>query len=156
MDPTGTFTEAKRILVPGGVFAAFDYDWPPTTGSWQADQAYQACLATVSRIEKERAQAAENSLPRPRSWAKEQHLQRMAQSGCFRYTKEIVLHHLDPGNADRLVGLALSQGGLMSLLKQGLTEADLGVHTLREVAARELGDTPHEWVWSSRVRLGIK
>ncbi len=79
----------------------------------------------------------------------------MQQFGRFRYTEEIVLHHIDQGNADRFVGLALSQGGLMSLLKAGLTEADLGVDALREVAARELGDTPQEWVWSSRVRLGI-
>jgi SAM-dependent methyltransferase len=29
MDPFPTFQEARRILRPGRVMAAFDYDWPP-------------------------------------------------------------------------------------------------------------------------------
>src|SRR5690606_15398774 len=30
MEPEPTFAEMARILRPGGVFAAFDCDWPPT------------------------------------------------------------------------------------------------------------------------------
>ncbi|HEY7626940.1 MAG TPA: class I SAM-dependent methyltransferase, partial [Ilumatobacteraceae bacterium] len=30
MEPVSTFTEAARILRPGGVFAAIDCDWPPS------------------------------------------------------------------------------------------------------------------------------
>ena len=156
MDPNGTFPEVQQILVPGGVFAAFDYDWPPTTGSWQADLAFQDCLAAVSRIEKEREQSGQRAAPRALSWAKEQHLERMAQSGCFRFTKEIVLHHIETGSAERLVGLAMSQGSLMNLLKQGLPETAFGLDSLRKTAEQTLGDAPREWVWSCRVRLGIK
>ncbi|HKB90297.1 MAG TPA: class I SAM-dependent methyltransferase, partial [Opitutaceae bacterium] len=42
MEPHATFQETARILKPGGVFAANDYDWPPTTGSWEADAAYDS------------------------------------------------------------------------------------------------------------------
>jgi hypothetical protein len=80
----------------------------------------------------------------------------MQENGFFRFTNEVLVHHIDQGNAERLVGLALSQGGVMSLIKQGITEADLGVDQLRLVAERALGSTPREWVWSSRVRIGIK
>jgi SAM-dependent methyltransferase len=30
MEPTATLAEIARILRPGGLFAAYDYDWPPT------------------------------------------------------------------------------------------------------------------------------
>jgi ubiquinone/menaquinone biosynthesis C-methylase UbiE len=29
MEPTSTLAEIARILRPGGLFAAYDYDWPP-------------------------------------------------------------------------------------------------------------------------------
>lgn len=150
MEPQTTFEEARRILQPGGVFAAFDYDWPPTTGSWQADAAYEACM--------EQVRACERQTPQPapvRRWEKEQHLARMQASGCFRYVKEVVLHHLDEGNAERLVGLLLSQGGVMSMLKAGYTEAQLGIVEFRQVAERTLGAEPYPWLWSSRLRYGI-
>ena len=51
MEPQGTFLEAARILRPGGVFAACDYDWPPATGRWEADAAYAACMQRVQACE---------------------------------------------------------------------------------------------------------
>jgi len=40
MDPQLTFPEIKRILRPGGVFVAYDYDWPPTTPHWEIDHGW--------------------------------------------------------------------------------------------------------------------
>lgn len=150
MEPQSTFEEARRILIPGGVFAAFDYDWPPATSSWEADAAYEACMGQVDRIENQ--QQTQRSL---RRWHKHQHLARMAASGCFRYTREIILHHIEPGNAGRLVGLLLSQGSVMSLLKKGMTEQDLGITAFREQVQKALGDTPAPWYFTSRIRYGI-
>lgn len=150
MEPQATFDEARRILVPGGVFAAFDYDWPPTTSNWEADAAYAACNARID--EAERRQPV---LPPVQRWRKDEHLGRMAASGCFRFTKEIVLHHVEPGNAERLVGLLLSQGSLMTLLKSGLSEQQLGVDVFRQRVQAALGDEPTAWYWSSRLRFGI-
>jgi ubiquinone/menaquinone biosynthesis C-methylase UbiE len=150
MEPRGTFVEARRILAPGGVFAALDYDWPPTTSSWQADAAYEACMLKVDRIE--RQQPISTPLQR---WRKTEHLDRMLSSGCFRYAKEIVLHHTESGNAPRLIGLLLSQGNVMTLLKSGLSEADLGIDTFRQQVQQALGDTPADWYFSSRLRFGI-
>ncbi len=150
MEPQSTFEEARRILVPGGAFAAFDYDWPPTTSNWQADAAYEACSARIDEVE--------NRQPNPpplQRWRKREHLARMAASGCFRFTKEIVLHHTEPGDAERLVGLLLSQGSVMTLLKSGLGEADLGIDVFRQQVQAALGNTPAAWHWSSRLRFGI-
>ena len=41
MDPQPTFAEAARVLRPGGVFAAYDYDWPPVIDP-EVDEAYDA------------------------------------------------------------------------------------------------------------------
>jgi ubiquinone/menaquinone biosynthesis C-methylase UbiE len=150
MEPLATFREAARILRPGGVFVATDYDWPPTTSAWEADAAYEACMSRVQELGKQHVMAHPLQ-----QWDKAQHLSRMRESGCFRYVKEMVLHHVDAGNAERLVGLLLSQGSVMTLLKAGLREEQLGIDAFRAVAVRTLGEIPQPWYWSARVRSGV-
>ncbi len=150
MEPQSTFEEARRILEPGGVFAAFDFDWPPTTSSWQADQAFQEINIKVAQDEK----IVQVEKP-ARRWQKHEHLMRMENSGCFRYTKEIVAHHSDLGNAERLIGLMMSQGSVMTLLKNGIREEDLGIDTFKQKIMAMLGDEKQTWYWSSRLRFGI-
>lgn len=150
MEPQRTFEEAARILRPGGIFAASDYDWPPTTSSWIADKAWSDCSARGRKLEKELKTS--DGL---RQWDKAGHLERMKASGCFRHVKEVVVHHVDQGNAERFVGLLLSQGYVMSLIKSGLTEAELGITELRAIADQTLGKELRPWYWSARVRLGV-
>ena len=66
------------------------------------------------------------------------------------------MHHHDEGDADRIVGLLLSQGYVQSLLKAGLGEEDLRIDHLRAIALSELGTSPAPWFWSARVRLAVK
>ncbi len=150
MEPQATFVEAARILRPGGIFAAFDYDWPPATGAWEADQAFEECMRIGRHLEQDLQ--ASNGI---RHFDKAGHLERMRSSQCFRYTRELTLHHTDTGNAARLVGLLLSQGFVMTLLKRGLTERELGIDRLRQTAERALDEEPQLWHWSARVRMGI-
>lgn len=150
MEPEGTFKEAARVLRPGGVFAAIDYDWPPATGVWEVDQAYDQCME-MSR-ELERRHGIPDQL---QQWDKPGHLHRMRASGRFAHVQEVVMHHADKGTAERLVGLALSQGHVQSLLKLGVKEEEIGLSHLREASRRELGTTATPWHWSCRVRLGV-
>lgn len=149
MEPQSTFEESARILRPGGVFAAYDYDWPPSTSSWEVDAAYTECIVHAWRLEKEHAE------PVPK-WEKEGHLARLQASGCFRYVRECLLHHRDEGTAARIVALYLSQGHVQTLLKRGLSPQDLRVDYLTEVATRAFGDRTIPWFWSTRVRLGVR
>ena len=151
MEPAATFAEAARILRAGGVFAACDYDWPPATPSWEVDRAYAGCMAGVRRLEREHGIAA--SVPR---WEKAGHLERMRESGELRYVRECLLHHTEEGDAGRVVAVLLSQGSVRSLLKLGLSEADLGIDTLREAAERAFGAASSRWFWSARVRIGVR
>lgn len=150
MEPEPTFQEVARVLRRGGVFAAYDCDWPPTLPRWEAEAAYIEFMARVTSMEKERGLA-----PDVKRWPKDGHLARMRASNRFRFTKELVVHHLESGNAERLVGLALSQGAVETLLKAGVTEAEMGLDRLREVAARTLGDEPGPWCFSYRARIGV-
>lgn len=149
MEPDPTFAEVARILRPGGVFAAYDCDWPPTF-DWEVEQAYKTCLAQALIAEQARGLSRD-----VHAWDKREHLERMRASGHFRFTKEIVVHHAEQGGAERLVGVALSQGQLATLLKSGATEEEIGIATLRAVATRALGGRLVAWYWSYRVRVGI-
>jgi ubiquinone/menaquinone biosynthesis C-methylase UbiE len=151
MEPKSTFVEVARILRRGGIFAAYDCDWPPTTGIWEADQVYDAFSKSLAPIEKNHEDTHQ-----VQKWAKHDHLNRMMESGSFRYVKEIVVHHVEKGTSDRFVGLLLSQGGIQSLLRSGHTEEELGVSSFRTRCRALLGDVPRVWYWSYRVRLGVK
>lgn len=150
MAPQATFAEAARILRAGGVFAAIDCDWPPTTSSWEIDAAYAEFMKRVSAIEQQRSLS--DGLQR---WSKDQHLARMQAGGSFRLTKEIAVHSVETGNAERYVGLALSQGSLQTVLKAGISESEVGLDAFRKTAHRLLGDTPRPWYFTYRIRLGI-
>jgi SAM-dependent methyltransferase len=147
MQPEPTFAEAARLLRPGGVFAAYDYDWPPIVG-WEVEAAFEDVLRRV------RAGRAPDG--RGMRYAKDGHLERIKASGHFRYAREIVFHSRDRADAGRIVGMALSLGPLTVLLRDGKSEEELGLTALREAAERSLGDREAEIFLGYRVRLGVR
>lgn len=92
---------------------------------------------------------------RPPHAAKEEHAERMRRSGLFRFVTEIAVHSQEHGDADRLIGVALSQSGAVALLERGATEDELGLTPLREAAARHMPG-PVPWWWTYRVRLAVR
>jgi len=151
MEPSATFQEVARILRPGGVFAAIDYDWPPTLSSWRAEQAFLEVWEQIGEIRNK------HELPtRIRRWSKTEHLERMRISGRFRYTKELVVHHVLQGNAERLMGFARSLEGVEDLLKLNLLEINQSLERLEQEARLTLGDELRPWYIGYRVRIGIR
>ena len=150
MEPEATFREVARILRPGGVFAACDYRWPPVTTSPTVDRAYLECEERARGLEQELGVSAA-----VRKWDKAGHLPRMQESGYFSWVRECTLHHVDLGNAERLIGLLLSQGHIQTLRKHSLGEQELGIDRLRALADRHLGSELRQWFWSSTVRVGL-
>ena len=129
------------------MLAAYDCDWPPCV-DWEADAAYLAY--------EERMRAMEDRLPQPpQRAAKEEHAERMRASGLFRFVTEIALHSQEEGDADRLVDLARSQSGTVELLNGGMSEDELGLTRLREVAARRIPRPVPFW-WTYRIRLAVR
>ncbi len=151
MDPEPTLAEIARLLRPGGVFAAIDYNLPPTTLNWEADAAYRAYDETASAVYQ--SMAIEKDISR---WKKNEHLARLKVCGHFRFTNELLVHNFSPGNAERLVGLAMSMGALETALKAGASEHELGLDTLRAEVKRLLGEDQKPWLWSAYIRLAVK
>ena len=146
MDPQPTFAEAARILRPGGVFAAYDYELPPSV-DWEVDAAFEYFLLRVGKFRRERLSIAPAE--------KTGHVPRMRESGLFRYVRELGVSGEDRTDAERVVALALSLGPVGRLLDEGLSEEQIGLAGLREAAKRVLGDREVTWALSYRVRLGV-
>lgn len=143
MEPATTLAEAARILRPGGVFAAYDYDMPPVIDP-EIDAAFVHYLA--ARVRQRERQGAPAGGAR---WMKDGHLGRIEASGLFASTREVVLHGLTSGGAARVAGLA---GSIGPPLEETLAELD----ELCSVADRVLGDRVVPWHLGYRVRIGIR
>jgi hypothetical protein len=88
-----------------------------------------------------------------RIWPKDQHLNRMRESGPFRYTREVLLHHVEQGDAARF--LEMIRSNAFSGQFQ-LTDEELGLDRLSSAAFQYIGTDTIPWYVSYRVRLGIK
>lgn len=183
MDPSPTFAEVARILRPGGVFAAFDVDWPPSVGSFSAEEAwqhararikyYESALAAGKSVDDVRVSAvSEDALALPgyfgrdpqknrhmihgvRGWSKDEHLDRMMASNVFRWCREITLHGEQTGTGRNFTDMFRSQGDYQTLRKLGLSDADLGIDTYLQLGEDLVGIAPVPMLWSYRVRLGV-
>jgi hypothetical protein len=150
MDPPTTFAEAARILRPGGVFAAYDYDWPQAVDP-EVDAAFEAYQAR--RREARRARGIQRGADR---WAKEGCLERLRASGLFRYTREVVLSSTEHGDADRVLGFARSLGLPVADLTDEDLERELRIDELEEVVRRVLGNRTVPFLFGYRVRIGVR
>jgi SAM-dependent methyltransferase len=77
MEPEATIAEIARILRPGGIFAAYDFDWPPLI-DWEVDVAFLRVI--------------EASGVDPGGPEKAQHVERLAASRRFRTVRGLFMH----------------------------------------------------------------
>ena len=146
MEPDPTFAEVGRILRAGGVFAAYEYRWGLTT-NWGANAAFEASYARKAELREELALDAGRTL-----WPVSR--ERFVESGAFSAVAETALHSVEEVTAERLVGFALSEGSMVTLLDAGVTEKQVGLQRLRAAAADGLGDEPSPWYLGYRLVVG--
>ncbi len=147
MEPAATLDEIARILRPGGLFAAYDYDSPPAI-YWELDRLAQEVTSRLVGLMRERGLASTLKI-----WPKDRHLDQMRESGHFRFTREVLLHHIEQGDAARF--LAMMQSSALSCQFQ-FTDQEIGFDRLRQAAFQYIGSEPIPWYFSYRVRVGIK
>jgi ubiquinone/menaquinone biosynthesis C-methylase UbiE len=150
MEPTSTLAEIARILRPGGVFAAYDYTWPPTL-NWELEQVYQKVDERFDELEQER-QLGQNL----QRWSKKAHLERMRDSGHFRFTRELFLHHIEQGDATRFIDMVMTNAYNHQFKQGTITEQEIGFDRLKHAATQHIGTEPIPWYFSYQVRIGIK
>jgi SAM-dependent methyltransferase len=150
MEPTSTFAEASRILRPGGVFAAYDYDLLPTV-RWEVEEAFARFMARVRQLR--RTHAVPLGI---QEWEKSGHLDRLQASRQFRFVKELLLHHTEPCTAERWVGFALTLREVAPVFELGLEEAAVALEAFRQVTDQTLGRAGLPWYVSYHVRVGVK
>jgi len=149
MERQPVLAEAARVLRPGGVFAAYDYDMPPLVHR-EVDEAFAEHLRRRRRFRDVHGVAA--------GWTrtpKAKHLDAIRESGRFRYAREVVLHDEFEVGSEEIVGLARSLGLLPELKALGVTDDELGLTRLEEVVERVVGGRRVRQVLGYRVRLGV-
>jgi SAM-dependent methyltransferase len=146
MRPERVFPEIGRILRPGGVFCAYQY-FVIQTPLWEPEAEWERVLARKRELRE--SLGLDANIP---VWPVSR--ERLEQSGEFRRTRELVLHNIERGDGDRLVGLALSEGSMTTLLESGATEEDVGLDRLRLVANRMREPVP--WWIGYHVWVGLK
>ena len=150
MEPEPTFAEAARILRAGGVFAAYDYDWPPVIDA-EVDEAFVAYQARRARARERRGLKRGADI-----WPKSEHLSRMRASGRFRFCRELVLHSIETGDAERVVGFARSLGMPVADMSDAQLEEELRVDELGAAARKALGERTVPFLFGYRVRVGVR
>ena len=147
MEPTSTLAEIARILRPGGLFVAYDYDWPPAI-HWELDQLAQEAGSRLVQLIQERGLAQSLKI-----WPRNKSLDPLRESSHFRFTREVLLHHIEQGDAARF--LAAMQSSALSYQFQ-FTAQETGFDRLSSAAHQHIGPEPVSWYVSYRVRIGIK
>jgi SAM-dependent methyltransferase len=150
MEPGPVLAEIARLLRPGGIFAAYDYDVPPIVHP-EVDAAFSALFET------RRAARTRLDLEAGAStWPKDGHLAQIRDSGLFRTAREIVCHAFDRADARRVVGLAESIGGPLGLFGGAAPEVIDAFDGLRTVTADVLADRTWPMVVCYRARVGVR
>jgi SAM-dependent methyltransferase len=147
MEPAATLAEIARILRPGGLFTAYDYDTPPAI-HWELDRLAQEGNLRVMELVRERGLAQSLKI-----WPKNKSLDPLRESSIFRFTREVMLHHIERGDAARF--LEMMQSSAFNNQFQ-FTEQEIGFDRLRQAALQYIGPEPIPWYFSYRVRIGIK
>jgi ubiquinone/menaquinone biosynthesis C-methylase UbiE len=149
MDPELVLAEAARLLRPGGVFAAYDYDVPPAVEP-EVDEAFAAHFQARGAA-RARLGLAGGSV----TWPKTEHLARIRGSGWFRFAREVVCHGEGETDARRLIGLAESIGGPRAIFGDDAPEVGETFERLCATAERVLGDAVRPMLVGYRARLGV-
>lgn len=146
MRPERAFPEIDRVLRRGGVFCAYEY-FVLQTPLWEPEAEWERVLGRKRELRAKLGLDA--GTPR---WPVSR--ERLDESGAFRHTRELVLHSVEWGDGDRLLGFALTEGSMATLLEAGVTEEEVGLDGLR-VAAEKMRE-PVPWWIGYRAWLGLK
>lgn len=148
MDPHVVLPEAARLLRPGGVFAAYDYDVVPVIDP-RVDAAFARVIDVRWEVRERLGILAGSSL-----WPKSQHADRISESGLFAFVREVHCHGELVADGRRIIDLAHSLGGPSDIFDGQAPDLDEATDELARLAL-ELLPEPRAMVLGYSIRLGI-
>lgn len=151
MNPETTLKEVSRLLKCGGVFAVYDCDWPPVC-NWEAELEYNKLFKKVNEIESKSSEPNKKFI----KWSKDNHLSNIEKSGHFRYVREIVFCNTELCDARRFITIALSQGGLQSVVKSNGDEINSYLLSFEKRIFDIFGDDEFEIDFCYRMKIAVK
>ncbi|EFU43675.1 Methyltransferase type 11 [Paenibacillus vortex V453] len=151
MDPASTLKEVSRVLREDGIFAVYDCDWPPSL-TRKVEQTYLELIELAETIIDRHVDTQEQAY----KGNKNEHLKHIRESGVFRFSKEIVFHHMEPFTAERYTGLAVSQGGIQTVFKLKQNEINDKIALFHTLVEEHFQGRTLPVMLSYRMRLGIK
>jgi SAM-dependent methyltransferase len=148
MDPAAVLPEVARLLRPGGVFGAYDYDIVPVIEP-QVDAAFAAVI-DVRWAARERLgiQAGASQ------WPKHEHVARLRESGLFAFAREVHCHAETTADGEAVINLAHSLGGPTAIFEGRAPELDATMDTLIRIARERLPER-RPMLIGYTIRLGI-
>lgn len=150
MEPFATLKEINRILRSKGMLAIYDCFWPVSI-STKAEMAYNQLFSEVDALH----ETHKGTLPHERQWQKGKHFKNVASSNYFEYCKEMYFENTELCDAERFIGIALSQGHLQTLIKSGVQEIDGKIERFKEEVRKDIKATKNMYV-SYKMIIGIK
>jgi SAM-dependent methyltransferase len=116
-------SEIARILRPDGVFAAYDYDWPPLA-DWKVAAAFSRVIE-ASGVDPSRPEKAG-------------HAENLKDSGQFRAVRTVFMHARQVAGSSHVARLPLAFGPVARRLSEGAIERELGLDRFLEATGRRL------------------
>jgi ubiquinone/menaquinone biosynthesis C-methylase UbiE len=145
-DIDSTLEEIIKILKDDGVLAIFDCDWLPSV-DWKIEEMYDKLKGKADNISFSQEESAFRN-------DKFSYINRINTFGKFRFAKEIVCHSTEKCTPERIIGIALSQGGIQDALKiDSAFQSDID-EFCGLVKSRFSGE--FEIIFSYRLRLAVK
>ena len=148
MDPHVVLPEVARLLRPGGVFAAYDYDVVPVI-----EPRVDAAFARVIDVRWE-ARERLGILAGSAFWPKSEHVERIRASGLFGHVREVHCHAELMADGQQIVELADSLGGPSDIFEGEAPELESAREELVRLA-RELLPDERPMLLGYSIRLGI-
>jgi SAM-dependent methyltransferase len=148
MDPHAVLPEAARLLRPGGVFAAYDYDVVPVIEP-RVDAAFARVIDVRWDARERLGLHAGSSF-----WPKSQHADRIRESGLFAFVREVHCHGELVADGRRIIELAHSLGGPSDIFDGQAPELNEAADELAALAL-ELLPQPRSMLLGYSIRLGI-
>jgi ubiquinone/menaquinone biosynthesis C-methylase UbiE len=150
MNPMQTIPHICRILKPGGLFAAYDCDWPVLVTP-ELEDAYEDFFIGLMTIHTEQPR-----LDRSMYFPKEDHYQNLQMHGSFQQVNEAVFQNREICTLERYLGIAYSQGNYATLKMQGYSAEELGQDKFEEKVGAIFKNHESMPMWVNyRIRFGI-